>query len=327
VDFTNSFFDTGCLTFVTAKPKQYHSPSAFVWPFDIVTWLGLALSCIIFVVFSYALVNLGQFSFLRQLQYLVYTLLEQQSSLLIRQRGSIRVFFSFWLLFTLVMVNVYRSKLVTLMAFPLFRNVPDSFEELVYSDYQIGFLKDGDAAYNTLAGSTDPVYIKLVEEMNVFTNYELACLRNVIHYEYGCIAYDFALRHLRERNLSDSGIRKLRFAPATTYNIWIGIGTPGKSIYRKNFGKWLSYARQFHLAEVWERMDMNENVRKLKLEWWRQTNQTKKESHIEDEHDDKPVTLTLKHTMGVFQIAFAFLLLSLLVFIYEVVSLKIKVKE
>lgn len=62
--------------------------------------------------------------------------------------------------------------------------------------------------------------VKLVTEMEVFSGVGLECLEKVVKHKYACIAYDFAMVHLRERNLSDAETRKLVFAPARTYNIW-----------------------------------------------------------------------------------------------------------
>jgi hypothetical protein len=52
--------------------------------------------------------------------------------------------------------------------------------------------------------------------MEIVNGVGLECLEKVVTSKYGCIAYDFALRHLKERNLSESDTRKLVFAPAHT---------------------------------------------------------------------------------------------------------------
>jgi hypothetical protein len=146
----------------------------------------------------------------------------------------LRTFVAVWLFFVLVLTTLYRSKLVSLLAFPYIESLPRDFEELAYSSYKVGFMKSGDSAYNTLAASTDPVYVKLLKEMEIVEGkVGLKCLEKVVtQRKYGCIAYDFALRYLTEKNLSDADSRKLVFAPARTYNTFLGIATEGKSIYR-----------------------------------------------------------------------------------------------
>lgn len=249
-----------------------------------------------------------------QIQFLISTFLDQDSPVQ-PESHALRSFVALWLFFTMVLTNVYRSKMVTLLAFPVLGELPKTFEELAFSDYQVGFMKHGDSAYNTLAASTDPVYVKLVAEMEIFRGFGLECLEKVVKYKYGCIAYDFAMVHLQQRNLSDSDTRKLVFAPARTYNIWLGLGTEGKSIYRLNFGKVLSHTRSFHLADIWDKMDMYYNVRMLKLKWWQRTNQMDKARFVEQESDD----LTLKHIAGAFYVLIVCLLISSGAFLQELV--------
>jgi len=76
--------------------------------------------------------------------------------------SALRCFVALWLCFTLVVTTIYRSKLVSLLAFPIMEKLPQTFEELVASDYHVAFVRHGDSAYNTLKASTDPVYVTLV---------------------------------------------------------------------------------------------------------------------------------------------------------------------
>ncbi len=318
------FLSTGCLTFVTAQPSRIFSPAALLWPFDYGMWTGIGCSTFFSVLFFFSAFKLMEifrfgsgekWSLSVQIQFLISTFLEQDSPVL-PDSQALRSFVALWFFFTMVLTTVYRSKMVTLLAFPVLGELPKTFEQLAFSDYQVGFMKHGDSAYNTLAASTDPVYVKLVAEMEIFAGVGLECLEKVVKYKYGCIAYDFALVHLVERNLSDSDTRKLVFAPARTYNIWLGLGTEGKSIYRINFGKMLSYTRQFHLADIWDKMDMYYNVRLQKLKWWESSNQMDKAKLVQEEQDD----LTMKHFAGAFYVLMACLIISSVVFIQELVS-------
>jgi hypothetical protein len=95
--------------------------------------------------------------------------------------------------------------MVSLLAFPVLGKLPQTFNELVESDYKVGFIKHGDSAYNTLKASTDPVYVKLLEDMEIITGNGLECLEKVISSHYSCIAYDFSTIYLKARNLTDAG--------------------------------------------------------------------------------------------------------------------------
>lgn len=62
----------------------------------------------------------------------------------------LRSFIAMWQFFVMVITCLYRSKLTSLLAFPVFTTLPETFEDLAKSDLEIGFMKHGDSAYNTL---------------------------------------------------------------------------------------------------------------------------------------------------------------------------------
>ncbi|CAL8111617.1 unnamed protein product [Orchesella dallaii] len=325
IDYVDALYDPGSLTFVTAQPTKIFSPAQLLWPFDIVVWMSVIASigvCILVFFATTKIMDTWKFNsetiewpLDRQSLFLLSTFMEQDSPVL-PESNPLRCFVALWIFFTMLVTNMYRCKMATLLAFPSVGKVPETFDELAFSDYEVGYVRHGDSAYNTLAASTDPVYVKLVGEMTIFHGYGLECLEKVVKSnKYGCIAYDFSLVHVRERNMSDSDARKLRLAPVKTYNIWLGVSTEGKSIYRLNFGKWLGLTRQFHLLDIWDKIDLYWNVRKLKLDWWISTNQTDKMKFVEADSDD----LTLKHIAGAFYILIFFLSISTLAFIYEIV--------
>ncbi len=65
-----------------------------------------------------------------------------------------------------IIVFVSRSKMVSLLAFPILEPVPQTFDQLVATtDYTIGFLRHGDSAYNAIKASSDPVYSTLLKKM------------------------------------------------------------------------------------------------------------------------------------------------------------------
>lgn len=300
-----------------------YSPAALLWPFDISMWVAISLSTVLCIFFFVAtskvmdrcnMENGKSWPLAVQIMFLLSTILEQDSPILERTKAQpLRVFVIMWFFFIMILTNVYRSKMVTLLAFPVLGSLPETFEELAFSDYHVGFIKYGDSAYNTLAASTDPVYVKLVKEMETFGDAGLECMEKIFKFKYACIGYSFALKYLIEKNLSDSDTRKLVTAPATTYNVWLGLSTEGRSIYRVNFGKWLGYTRQFHLADIWKKIDMYYNVRLLKLKWWEATHQSEKMRWNEVESDN----LTMKHIAGTFYVLGVCLALSCAIFIQE----------
>ncbi|OXA46381.1 hypothetical protein Fcan01_18893 [Folsomia candida] len=67
--------------------------------------------------------------------------------------------------------------MISFLAFPVFEKLPQTFEQLMAWDYEVGFLKHGDSAYNTLKASTDKVYVKLLNEMEIITGNGLEYFR------------------------------------------------------------------------------------------------------------------------------------------------------
>jgi hypothetical protein len=335
IDFTESFFDYGYLTIVTAAGSRVYSPLAVIWPFDAFLWFLIFMVTIcafgFFSVIIKAIYWLGlgeseslkfarrgkasdkMWTFKYQFQFILTSFLDQDTVLPIF--SPLRCFVSIWLFFTLVLTTIYRTKLVSFMAFPLMAETPNDFDELAYSGYAVGFMKHGDSAYNTLAASTDPVYVKLINEMEVIEGYGLECLDNAVKGSYGCIGYDYSFRHLLERNLSAMDASNLKFTPAHTYNIYYGISFEGKSIFRVNFGYWLSFVRPMGLHHFWEATDVYYTVRLLKRKWWEETGQSEKASLHASTDDDN---LTLKHISGSFYILLILLAVCTCVFFGEV---------
>lgn len=157
--------------------------------------------------------------------------------------------------------------------------------------------------------------------MEVIEGVGLECLQNVISKDrYGCIAYDFDIVYLKERNLTDIESRQLVTAiRGRTYNVFLGLGLEAYSMYRPNFGKVLGYAAPFNLGKIWDKLDMYYNIRMVKMQWWKDTNQTEKLT-AKDEGDSSDDELTMRHIMGIFYIFFGCSALSGIVFIIEVIT-------
>lgn len=303
-----------------------------LWPLSWQVWItlfSLALSASVFQLAAFQLFQLvsekdnnappepeKQFVRTKQILFLFVSFLEHDIPRFRESSSIIRCFLSWWLLFTVIMTNLYRSKLASLWTFPIYGSVPSTFESLVDSNYKIGFMKHGDSAYNTLAGSEDPVYVKLVSKMDIFLGSGVGCVQNVAREDsqYGCIGYNFEIAFLIEKNLSEVEKGRVRWAAATTYDIWEGLTTEPKSIFKKTFSDYLMRAREFHFAFVWDKIDLYQTVRAPKLRWWQVTNQTDKTRTFYIEQD----LLTLKHISGAFYILIPGMFISAVVFPVEI---------
>ncbi|XP_021960591.1 glutamate receptor ionotropic, delta-1 [Folsomia candida] len=338
VTFTNTFFDINYLNFITTEGTRVFSPAVLLWPFDVVMWSFIGASTVaaflIFKLINKAMAashvevknippNNPTWGMRRQVFFVLTSYLDQDCGGM-PSFTPLRCFVALWLFFTLIITTVYRSKMVSFLAFPVMERLPLTFEQLVASDYEVGFLKHGDSAYNTLKASTDPVYVKLLNDMEIITGNGLECLERAVAKKYACIAYALATIYLKARNLSDSEIRKLVFAPETTYNIFMGLVLEAGSIYKESFDRWIGWTRPFHLADLWEANDMYYNVRLPKRAWWLATNQTDKLALSDTAGNDN---LTLKHISGAFYTLTVCLAICAIVFIHEVISFHAKMTE
>lgn len=251
-------------------------------------------------------------------QFLLTAFLEHDIPVFQQNFVGVRGFLASWLLFAMVITCMYRSKLTSMWTFPVYADIPQTFRDLVTSNYQYGFMKHGDSAYNSLKASNDIVYKTLLRNMQIITGMGLECLEKVVsHNHYACIGYDFAIRHLQHRNLSDEQTRQLTFAEARTYNIFLGFAVQSKSFYKDVFWKYLSWARQSNLYRVWEQMDMYNNVRLPKLKWWGNSKSKTDRIRIQEMKGNLDSKLTIRHVFGVVLVAIIGFVVSFVVFVAE----------
>lgn len=224
---------------VTLKPEEYFSPIALLWPFTLSVWMlmcSIAVVGLLFLLISSRLLaafttdknNLNNWSPKTQLLFLVSVFIEHDVPSLKSASSSLRCFLVSWLLFAVVIKSAYRSKLAALWTFPIFPEIPQTLPELVISpDYEIGFMKHGDSAYGAITGSNDPIYLKLVSDMQVFEGRkDFKCLENVFKannkYKSVCIGYSFSLKYLQQKYFSDKQNRKIIYlSEAKTYIIFL----------------------------------------------------------------------------------------------------------
>ncbi|XP_035701231.1 glutamate receptor ionotropic, delta-2-like [Folsomia candida] len=337
VSFTNSFYDHVYLHFLTNKGVQIFSPATLLWSFDHLMWTCIGSSTLgAFLVFRLIMNGMnilemntnGRMSFARrgqvsqenwglrhQIWFVITTYLDQDCVL--PTCTPLRCFVALWLFFALIVTTVYRSKMVSLLAFPVMEEIPHTFKDLVESDYTVGCINPQDAVLSMLARSKDPVYVKLLNNLEIINKNRPKCLEQSIDNQYACVALSSETRYLQYANLSDSDIRKLVQSQENTFVVFLGLHFESGSIYTDAFDRLLSWARPFHLADVWEEFDMVYNVRLQKRDWWLATNQTEKleRSNVIDNDN-----LTLKHISGAFYALLASLIVSFAVFIQELVG-------
>ncbi|XP_035700587.1 glutamate receptor ionotropic, delta-2-like [Folsomia candida] len=329
VSFTSSFMDVSYLVLVKGHGTQIFSLFAFLKPFDEVMWICLGISTLVaFLTFKMIsewmkrIHGTDSWTIQRQIGFILTSYLDQGFAPGIPKFTPLRCFIGLWFCFGIVITTIYKSKMVGLLAFPTLEQVPETFKELVDSEYQVGFPFHGNAAYNTLKASTNPVYVKLVKNMEIITGSGLDCLERVAKTDKSaCILYLGSDAYLRAANLSDSDIRKLVYAPETVFNVFIGLILEPGSIYKEGFERWMSWTRPFHLPHLWNVHDLYYNLRLPKRAWWLETGQMDKLKTSVKETD---VNLTLKHISGAFYFLVGCHLISSLHFTVEILWSRFK---
>lgn len=76
----------------------------------------------------------------------------------------------------------------------------------------------------------------------------------------------------------------------------MGLAMQPHSIYKTNFEKVLGQTRPFHLSYIWDKMDMYDNIKKPKIKWLTETNQ----SEIIGKKGDEGTLLSMSNIEGVF---------------------------
>ncbi|XP_035707968.1 glutamate receptor ionotropic, kainate 4-like [Folsomia candida] len=216
-------------------------------------------------------------------------------------------------------IQLYGSKMVGFLAFPLYESLPQTYHDLAYSNFSIGFVKDGDSALDMFKGSKHHVYVKITKKMDIIPRDTLQCVERILSQtRYACIAYTNSMEYIKMKNFTSSEARKLIRARESTYDIFVGLVLPGGSIFREGFDRMVALTRSFHFAEVWKIFDLHDNVYLPKRAWWLETNHTEKLTPTSktEGNDD----LTLKHISGAFYVLAGCLGLTLLVFMMEVIT-------
>lgn len=267
------------LSFTTGVPRRQYSWKSVYWPFEpLLWWLVIASSLLTLAFFVFLLKYLeGEWSIRKCFTYLLSSFLEQDARELDNSSPS-RIIVAFWLLFSILVTTAYRSKLVSLLSFPVLEEPPKTFRALAESpdnEYQITLQYLRGAAYTLIKTSTNPTFQTIFRRMELEEN-DAKCFQNAIgSSKHICISWDRIADYVNHKNLSDRhGNVPLVKAPDTSCFIVVGLAFRKRAIFREKFDSVLSLATSMGLAGKWVDMD-NEFVKNERNEWEKATNRTK----------------------------------------------------
>jgi len=243
----DSIFNAAYLTFVTNRNKISDNTFAILGPLSLATWIWviLAFPTVICVAVFMTWLQKRYKNIWNPNQIPTYSIGEfivacgatfLQQPVLLPQCFKFKLLLVCWGFYSLIITTAYRSKLVSELVSPTVETGPSTFKDLVESNYKIGFIRQGQAAYNTLASGDDPVYKVLIQKAKVFTGTGVDCIEMVMRKDdWACVAYDYAIQHAVAANLSQNDVNKLAFPSARTYNVFTSVTLPKNSLLKEYF--------------------------------------------------------------------------------------------
>ncbi len=246
------------------------------------TWMGVVasilISSVLMLVFAHSSTDLKYsvgknklWEYIIAASYLIRALLEQCPDLpKYGDRISFKTFLIVWLMFSLVVSTVYRSKMVSLLTFPSLEHVPVNFDELALDKkFAVDFHYFGNVK-TYFDSSTNPSYKEITSRMGKEPNI-VTCMERAIRDKSACITFILTYKETVYRNLSDRyGNTPLKFVPDGAV-FRAGMIHQHKAPLSSNFKFVLATAMETGLMPFWEQKDLDEGLKNKNL-WQRMNN-------------------------------------------------------
>ncbi|CAL8103757.1 unnamed protein product [Orchesella dallaii] len=308
------------VSFIIGPPKITYSWKAIYWPFTPDMWIAILISLclivIVFKVFQKVWKENADLRFYRHLvEYLSYTLIGQ--GLEYPSANSSRQLLAAWLFAALIFNTLYVSKIVGLLAFPIYQQQPKTFQQLVESDLSWGFDKSGGNLFAHFKSSSNPIFHKIFEKKEPEKD-AIDCFNGAIKENFACVTWAGAANYVAYKNLTFShGKSPLVFAEDITLFVTCGIAFPRRTLHRDNFDNIIGTLRDSGQVDKWIEKDL-ENLRQEKVHWQKRMNMT-----VDDvSGDNGPDLLSLSNLLGVFYFYIVGHVAAILFLVVEMVKKK-----
>jgi len=311
----------GWLVFTTGIPQPFYSWKSIYWPLDNLIW---------YLTFGFALLTSSTFVLLwkfsqnrkypigRVTRYLFALFLEQDDGNVEISDHSSRVLLTFWLVFCILITTAYRSKLVTLISFPILEDPPNSFKSLAETsanDYQITLQYLRGAAYNVLRTSKNPTFVNIFSRMKLEENDAKCFQKSVGTIKHACISWSGLATFVRYKNLTDSsGYAPLVMAKDTSTFVSASFVFRKEEVFKEKFDVVISKATEMGLKAKWKDLD-NEFVRMERYKWEKRENITRV---VYEDGGGGSKPLIMENLIGTFFVLFGGFILGFLSCIGEI---------
>lgn len=307
--------------FVSGEPQRAYSWRSIYWPLAPVVWYWVIGSCVVMFVTLKTLLYLNKTqlpdSNEKILMLLFSSLMAQNGNLPSASiKSSTRIMIAFWLVFVLLIVTAYCSKLVGLLTFPVLETSPKTWEQLSATsskEYQISLQYNKGAVYTIFKTTTNPTFLKILPRINLEQDVMKCFRRSIESSKYVCICIDLIVDYIVKRNLSDkSGSVPMITAPDKLNFYPMALVVKKDALYLDKFNFVLGSGAAMGLPEKWSRFD-DEIIRRERLEWERE----KGKSNVVYKESTDTEALKLRNYFGIFYIFIMGMLTAFVAFFVE----------
>lgn len=186
------------VSFTVGQPRQHYSWKAIFWSFSKELWLAI-ISSLLAVIIIFKLFEKYE------LQYAPYyqrrnvspqkNLVTEVTFILIGRNAQwksesthSRVLLCTWILCSLVINSLYNSKIVGLLAQPIYENPPRTFEDLAESKYSVGMDIAGGSLYAYFQTSSSPIFQKMFRKFER-PKETVNCFAETTHRDFACVTW------------------------------------------------------------------------------------------------------------------------------------------
>lgn len=301
-------------TFVLGQPVHHYSWEAVFWPFGWDLWMSILVSLGIIIV-SFRLIQrfvIYDNDVELPIMHIAFVLVGKEIPY--PKATPARLLLCIWLFSCLVISNLYVSKIVGLLAFPVTQPQPSNFKQLINPKmgYRWGMVGAGNL-YAHFKSSTSPVLKTVFDKMDLGRK-ALDCFTQTLHEKYACVTWKGTSDFMSHKNVTFiEGKSPLITSDDKTLFVPLGFAMQRNSILLPNFNRVIQMLVDSGQTDKWTNQDLD-NMNRQKIHWQKET------AEYGNEIDSsKSNLLSLHHLIGVFYILISGIIVSTLFCAIEVV--------
>lgn len=188
------------VSFTVGQPRQFYSWKAIFWPFTKELWLSI-ISSLLTVIIIFKLFEKYESKYHRRRKAIQENLITEVTFILIGRNAEwksdatySRILLCIWILCSLVINSLYNSKIVGLLAQPVYENPPRTFEDLAESKYSVGMDIAGGSLYAYFQTSTSLIFQKMFRKFES-PKETVDCFADATQRDFACVTWGGVSAH------------------------------------------------------------------------------------------------------------------------------------